>query len=238
MNKEFPETTLFMLSSLDGKISTGDKDNLDVDKDFSRIYGLKEGLNQYYDLELRTDFWSFNTGRVMAKVGMNTKKDEPKKIEVLKFVIVDNKPHLNKNGILYLSKKLKDLYIVTTNSKHPAKNLNLGNVHVIKYNSKINFRDLFRKLKSKYGADRITIQSGGTLNSELLREGLIDNVSIVLAPALIGGSNTSTLIDGESLHSQKDLKHVKTLKLVKCDILKDSYLHLQYQVIKETKIDK
>ena len=39
-----PETTLFMIESLDGKISTGDNDELDVDKDFKRIVGVKEGL--------------------------------------------------------------------------------------------------------------------------------------------------------------------------------------------------
>lgn len=238
MKKDLPETTLFMLSSVDGKISTGNNDDLDVDKDFSRIHGIKEGLKQYYDLELRTDFWSFNTGRVMAKVGINEKQDEPKKIDVLRFVLIDNKPHLNKRGILYLSKKLKDLYIITTNKKHPAEDLGLENVHVIKYKDKIDLIDLFRKLRFKYGADKITVQSGGTVNSVLLREGLIDKVSIVVAPALVGGKDTATLIDGMSLSSEKDLRHVKALKLVKCDLLKNSYLHLQYNVIKETKIEK
>ena len=36
-----PITTLFMLESLDGKISTGNSDNLDVDKDFPKINGVK-----------------------------------------------------------------------------------------------------------------------------------------------------------------------------------------------------
>ena len=39
-----PETTLFMLMSVDGKISTGDTDIMDVDKDFPTITGLREGL--------------------------------------------------------------------------------------------------------------------------------------------------------------------------------------------------
>ena len=47
-NKNRPITTLFMLSSVDGKISTGATDNLDVDKDFPQIAGVKEGLAQYY----------------------------------------------------------------------------------------------------------------------------------------------------------------------------------------------
>jgi len=53
-----PVTTLFMIESLDGKISTGDVDELDVDKDFKRIVGVKEGLHQYYDLEKQTDLFS------------------------------------------------------------------------------------------------------------------------------------------------------------------------------------
>ena len=35
-----PITTLFMLMSLDGKISPGASDALDVDKDFPKIDGL------------------------------------------------------------------------------------------------------------------------------------------------------------------------------------------------------
>jgi len=37
-----PITTLFMLISLDGKISTGDVDQRDFDKDLTTIIGVKE----------------------------------------------------------------------------------------------------------------------------------------------------------------------------------------------------
>ena len=66
-----PITTLFMLMSVDGKISTGASDNLDVDKDFPKITGVKEGLHQYYEIEQTTDLWSLNSGRVQAKIGVN-----------------------------------------------------------------------------------------------------------------------------------------------------------------------
>ena len=45
-----PVTTLFMLMSVDGKISPGASDDLDVDKDFPNITGLKEGLPQYWSV--------------------------------------------------------------------------------------------------------------------------------------------------------------------------------------------
>ena len=67
-----PITTLFMLMSVDGKISTGATDEMDVDKDFPNISGVREGLHQYYEIEQTTDLWSLNTGRVQAKMGVNT----------------------------------------------------------------------------------------------------------------------------------------------------------------------
>ena len=93
-----PITTLFMLMSVDGKISTGSTDNLDFDQDFPFSDGVKEGLYQYYDIEQTTDLWSLNTGRVQAKIGVNT-KEFPKK-SVVSFVMIDNN-HLNKHGIEY-----------------------------------------------------------------------------------------------------------------------------------------
>ena len=79
--------------------------------------------------------------------------------------------------------------------------------------------------------DRITIQSGGTMNSILIREGLIDELSVVISPALIGGNKTSSLVDGESLRTDKDLSKIKALELIDCKKLDNSYLHLRYRVI-------
>jgi 2,5-diamino-6-(ribosylamino)-4(3H)-pyrimidinone 5'-phosphate reductase len=89
---------------------------------------------------------------------------------------------------------------------------------------------LLAKLKEQFGADRITIQSGGTLNTILVREGLVDGVFLVVAPVLIGGKNTSTLMDGESLHAPDELFKIKTLELVQAKPLENSYLLLEYKV--------
>lgn len=237
MNNDRPETTLFMIESTDGKITTGDNDELDVDKDFKRIRGVKEGLKQYYNLEQQTDQYSINTGRVMEKIGVNTRDKEPEKMDV-SFIIIDNKPHLNEKGVTYLAKWVKKLYLITTNPKHPAFSLQkkFPNIEIVLYENKINLKEFLFALRRTYLVDKLTIQSGGTLNAHWVREGLIDHVSIVIAPCLIGGSNTQSLIGGESLHTQEDLKKIKALKLVKCTVLEDSYIHLLYDVINDTVI--
>ncbi len=220
-----------MLMSVDGKISTGDTDVLDVDRDLSKIPGIQEGLQQYYSLEKQTDLFSLNTGRVFVKIGINEKVDEPKKLPV-SFVVVDNKPHLIKQGVTYLAKKAKNLIIVTTNKSHPAKLLKteFNNIHVLEYEDIIDLTNLFVRLRQEFGADKLTIQSGGTLNATMIREGLIDRVLIVVFPALIGGKETSTMMDGESLHNMEDLGKIKVLEFVQAKPLKNSYLFLEYQV--------
>ena len=44
-----PVTTLYMLMSVDGKISTGATDNMDVDKDLPKIEGVREGESVYVE---------------------------------------------------------------------------------------------------------------------------------------------------------------------------------------------
>ncbi len=220
-------TTLFMLMSVDGKISTGASDDLDVDQDFPKIIGVKEGLHQYYEIEQTTDLWSLNSGRTQAKLGVNT-KNMPNKTPV-SFVIIDNK-HLTKHGIRYFCALSKQFVLVTSQKNHPAFEMEEDNLHII-YQNELSLKDVLTKLKLEYSCEKITIQSGGTLNGLFLREKLIDYIDIVVAPVLIGGKDTSTLIDGKSLLSESELSQLGVLKLQECKVLENSYLRLRYQVI-------
>ena len=222
-----PVTTLFMLMSVDGKISTGAADDLDVDRDFPQIPGLREGLHQYYEIEQTTDLWALNSGRVQAKIGVNT-KEMPDKTPV-SFVIIDNH-HLNENGIEYFCALSTRFVLITSNAKHPAFNIEKDNFHII-LQKELSLRSALMRLKSEHGCERITIQTGGTLNGLFLREKLFDYVDIVVAPVLIGGKDTATLIDGDSLLSQSDLSKLGILKLKECVVLENSYLRLRYEVI-------
>ena len=222
-----PITTLFMLMSVDGKISTGATDDLDVDKDFPKIKGVNEGLHQYYEIEQTTDLWSFNSGRVQEKMGVNKKKI-PRKTPV-SFVVIDNK-HLNEHGIRYFCALSKEFVLITTNTRHPAFNVEDENLHII-YQNELSLKDALIKLKSEYGCERITIQTGGTLNNLFLREKLFDYVDIIIAPVLIGGKDTSTLIDGKSLTEECELSKLGVVKLQECVVLENSYLRLRYEVI-------
>ena len=224
--KKRPVTTLFMLSSVDGKISTGASDCLDVDLDYPKMAGVREGLYQYYEIEKTTDLWSLNSGRVQAKIGVN-ERTMPEKTAV-SFVLIDNK-WLNENGIRYFCALAKDLVLVTTNPEHPAYGVKQDNLHII-FQEQLDLAEMMEILATQYHCDRITIQTGGTLNGLFLREKLFDYIDIVIAPVLIGGKDTAGLIDGESIMKTQELDKLGVLILEKCELLTDSYLHLRYRV--------
>ncbi len=236
------ETTLFLGISVDGKISSGEGDARDPARDWKRIHGVKEGLPQYYQIEQTTDLHSLITGKILAKLGVNEREipeEKPKSSSFMNFIVIDRKPWLNAHGIRSVADGLKNLYLVTNNPSHPAHKLEaeVDNLTVISYREEIDFSDLFQRMRREYGAERITIQSGGILNAVLLRASLIDHLLIIVAPLLVGGKTTPTLIDGLSFRTESELTGIKALRLTRCEELKDSFLRLEYDVINKTVID-
>jgi len=225
---ERPVTTLFMLMSVDGKISTGASDELDVDRDFPMIDGLKEGLHQYYEIEQTTDLWSFNTGRVQEKMGVN-RKDPPAKSPV-SFAVLDNH-HLTEQGVRYFCSWAKTFVLITSNRRHPAFGVKAENLHIL-LQERTDLPGALARLKKEFHCDRLTVQSGGTVNSLFLREKLFDYVDLVVAPVLVGGKDTSSLVDGASLTRREELSGLGVLKLESCSVLEDSYLRLRYRVVR------
>uniref|UniRef100_UPI004055CE99 dihydrofolate reductase family protein n=1 Tax=Agathobacter sp. TaxID=2021311 RepID=UPI004055CE99 len=222
-----PITTLFMLMSVDGKISPGATDDLDFDKDLPHIPGVKEGLQQYYDIEQTTDLWSLNSGRVQAKMGVN-EKELPSKTPV-SFVLIDNH-HLTENGVRYFCTRSKEFVLVTSNREHPGFQLDEPNLYII-YQEELNLHDILQRLKEDFSCECITIQTGGTLNGIFLREKLLDYVDIVVAPLLVGGKATTTLIDGDAILTPEQLSELGVLELESVKPLKDSYVRLRYKVL-------
>lgn len=227
----FPIVTLFMLMSVDGKISTGASDERDFDRDFPMVPGVAEGLGQYYHLEQTTDSYSLNTGRVLSKVGWNQSKGDIDMLPVA-FVVIDSQ-HLTERGIRNLLRRTQRLIVVTANPQHPASSIRDPRLQVVKADGQIDFPQVFGELAA-LGVRNLTVQSGGRLNATLVRSGLVQYLSIVVAPVLVGGASTPTLLDGDPLSGDDDLALLRPLTLIEARPLDGSYLHLRYTVTRPT----
>lgn len=227
---------LFMLMSVDGKISTSDNDDFDFDKDLPLINGnVADGLYQYYDIEKETELWNVGTGKTMRKIGINNIDafEEIRTIENLNLVIIDNY-NLNKRGLINLAHKAGGrLIIATFNMNHIAVRMKDSdtlppNVDIWVYNNYGSLiENLFKDLHKTYNVNKTTIQCGGEMNSILLRAGKINALNIVIVPLLVGGRSVSTLIDGKSISS---LDELHSLSLESVNILKNGYIQLRYIV--------
>lgn len=60
------------------------------------------------------------------------------------------------------------------------------------------------------GIRRLLVEGGGSLNFELLRLGLVDEVQIYLAPLIFGGASTPTLADGDGLTRERAIRLQRT----------------------------
>lgn len=91
----------------------------------------------------------------------------------------------------------------------------------------VDYYKAFETLNKRYKSKTILVDSGGTLGSILLENNLIDEVSIIISPVLIGENDTNLF---RMLHKKND--NVR-LKLLQNKIYSDSHLHLIYRVLKK-----
>jgi 2,5-diamino-6-(ribosylamino)-4(3H)-pyrimidinone 5'-phosphate reductase len=59
---------------------------------------------------------------------------------------------------------------------------------------------------ARIGLRRVMVEGGGTLNFELLRLGLVDEVQLYLAPLVFGGASAPTLADGDGLGREESIQ--------------------------------
>ncbi len=75
------------------------------------------------------------------------------------------------------------------------------------------------------GIRRLMVEGGGTLNFELLRLGLVDELSLFIAPVIFGGASAPTPAAGEGFARDQAL----ALELVDFDQWEDGGVLLRYR---------
>ena len=76
------------------------------------------------------------------------------------------------------------------------------------------------------GINRLMVEGGGTLNFELLRRGLVDELTAYVAPLVFGGESAPTLAAGPGLVRNAAI----LLKLVDAEAWEDGGVLLKYKI--------
>jgi 2,5-diamino-6-(ribosylamino)-4(3H)-pyrimidinone 5'-phosphate reductase len=80
---------------------------------------------------------------------------------------------------------------------------------------------------SELGVRRVLVEGGGSLNFELLRLGLVDEVQVFIAPLIFGGAGSPTLADGDGFpHRELAIK----LRRLSVEPFEDGGVLVRYMV--------
>lgn len=85
-----------------------------------------------------------------------------------------------------------------------------------------------QELADRYGAATVRVESGGTLNGALLNQDLVDEVSLLLHPVLVGGMSPHTVYRTTEFVRTAPVEMV----LRDCEMLDSGYAWLRYDVVR------
>jgi 2,5-diamino-6-(ribosylamino)-4(3H)-pyrimidinone 5'-phosphate reductase len=102
------------------------------------------------------------------------------------------------------------------------------------------------ELNSRFGVKVVRVDAGGTLNGQLLRQGLVDELSLLIYPSLVGGEKQSSIFrapdqpeitsiaanatDTTTADPVTGPRRVISLKLLHMEKLKGEVIWLRYEV--------
>ncbi len=93
--------------------------------------------------------------------------------------------------------------------------------------SAINLKLVVEKLNKLFGVKRMTVQGGGIVNGSFLNAGLIDELSLIIAPVADGEMGTSSVFDIPP--GQKKKPSIK-LSLKSAERYKDDFMWLKFAI--------
>jgi 2,5-diamino-6-(ribosylamino)-4(3H)-pyrimidinone 5'-phosphate reductase len=89
----------------------------------------------------------------------------------------------------------------------------------------VDYREAFKILGTKYNAGRILVDTGPTLSGILLKQRLVDKISLLVHPVLAGNSSPN-VFDNLDLNEENIV-----LKLEKQETLGNNYLHMVWRMV-------
>ncbi|UCH10930.1 MAG: RibD family protein [Fidelibacterota bacterium] len=101
---------------------------------------------------------------------------------------------------------------------------------IIAGEERVDLREALEELHARVGVELVRVDSGGTLNGVLFRAGLVDEVSLLIHPSLVGGTSSRSMYRAPDLTTDEG---VIDLKLIHCEQLENGVVWVRYEVIKE-----
>lgn len=92
---------------------------------------------------------------------------------------------------------------------------------------RVDLAEAMRVLSAQHGIRRVLLEGGATLNAAMLAVGLVDEIRTAIAPVIIGGMQSPTLVDGQGFPEERRPK----LRVTKREVMGEMTV-LWYDVVR------
>jgi 2,5-diamino-6-(ribosylamino)-4(3H)-pyrimidinone 5'-phosphate reductase len=121
------------------------------------------------------------------------------------------------HAVTVLTERVPDRYLAFLRSR--------GVSYLFGGKSRIELPTVLRKLRARFGIRRLLLEGGGKINGSFLAAGLIDELSLLVAPVADGGIGTPSLFD-----AREGAGPARHLKLLSVERLRGDLLWVRYRV--------
>jgi riboflavin biosynthesis pyrimidine reductase len=105
-----------------------------------------------------------------------------------------------------------------------------GISYIVSGTADIDFAQAFATLRRDLSIERLALEGGGGINGSLLAARLVDELIVIVGPALDGGANSRTIVES----GDSGLKGRVKLSLKSCEPLAHGAVRLSYAVTPDT----
>ncbi|MHB1319602.1 MAG: dihydrofolate reductase family protein [Anaerolineae bacterium] len=105
----------------------------------------------------------------------------------------------------------------------------LGIDVIVAGEERVDLRAALEALNARYGTKVVRVDSGGLLIGALLRAGLVDELSVILSPTLVGGTSPRSFYVAPDLPSAEG---AIPLRLTATEAVDDNFVWLRYAIDK------
>jgi 2,5-diamino-6-(ribosylamino)-4(3H)-pyrimidinone 5'-phosphate reductase len=151
----------------------------------------------------------------------------------LLLVVVDSRGRLINLHRLRRNPHWRDIIVLISHATPPEFIAYLhkhGIAFIQSGQEKVDLNQALEVLSARFGVQTIRVDSGGTLNGVLLRAGLVDEISLLIQPELIGGTSPRSMFVAPDLTSQAG---VISLKQIHSEKFRGRVLWMRYVIIKK-----
>jgi 2,5-diamino-6-(ribosylamino)-4(3H)-pyrimidinone 5'-phosphate reductase len=210
-----------------------------------RMDWIKPDLGLYYEVAGRWQVDAILSGSETILAGLGdleapnqdeasdlSQEDSETPRSGLLMVIVDSRGRIRRWGMLRNQPYWRDavaLISLATPEEYLSYLQSEGVEFILAGEDRVDLHAALEALYSRYGVRTVRVDSGGTLNGVLLREGLVDEVSLLIEPSLVGGTSPRSFFVAPDLSSSESLID---LRLTHVEQLRDGIIWMRYDIVR------